>query len=149
MEKDNEVVIYQCFIKKGEKFLMTKVTEDGIETWLAIGDMQESNVNLLENMEKSVLKQTNLKITNPVYKVQAHTHLEEENKDLYFYVFMADYESGDFIVAGDTNEEHQWLTKQEIYALPNLLEELQTVLDSIFSDDLMVATFDNDLADMN
>ncbi len=135
MTKRNIVVTLECFIKKGNKYLMLhrashkKIMPD---VWMAPGGHIEFNEGLFEAAKREVLEETGLKIKNLKVKAVGTAYLKDLDQEIFFHLVTADYASGK-IIQNDQDGELKWLTKTQIAKLPNLLSELHLILPYLFS----------------
>lgn len=132
----NIAVTLECFIKKGNKYLMlhrhpNKKIMPGI--WMAPGGHREFNEGLFEAARREVMEETGLKVKNLKLKAVGNAHLKDLDKEFYFFMVTADYDSGD-LKQNVEDGEFVWLDKKEILKLDRLLAELKTVLPHILSE---------------
>lgn len=132
----NISVTLECFIKKGDKYLMLHRHKDKKimpDVWMAPGGHREFNEGLFEAARREVLEETGLKIKNLQVKAIGNAHLKDLEREFYFSMVTADYDSG-VLKSNAGDGEFIWLTKDEILRLDNLLAELKHVLPHILSD---------------
>jgi 8-oxo-dGTP diphosphatase len=139
----NIAVTLECFIKKGDKYLMLHRHSDkkimpGV--WMAPGGHREFNEGLFEAARREVKEETGLKIKNLKLKAVGNAYLKDLDKEFYFYMVTADYDSGDLKQKVDDGE-FVWMEKNEILKLDRLLAELKTVLPHILSDSVGVISY--------
>ena len=133
MEKRNIVVTLECFVKKGNKYLMLhRSAQKRIlpNVWMAPGGHREFNEGLFECARREVLEETGLKIKNLRIKAAGNAYLKDLDEEYYFHFIFADYAGGRLKQKKDDGE-FIWLTMKEILKKENLLAELKTVLPMI------------------
>ena len=134
MDKRNIAVTLECFIKKGNKYLMLhrgkhkKIMPD---VWMAPGGHIEFNEGLFEATRREVLEETGLEIKNLKVKVVGTAFLKDLNLEIFFHFVMADYKTGK-LKFSDHDGEMEWLTPKEISQLPTLLSEIKEILPYLF-----------------
>lgn len=141
--KRNIAVTLECFIKKGDKYLMLhrhpgkKIMPD---VWMAPGGHREFNEGLFETARREVMEETGLKIKNLKLKAVGNAYLKDLDQEFFFFMVLADYDSGVLKQKIDDGE-FVWLSKEEVLALDNLLAELKKVLPHILSENLEVISY--------
>lgn len=134
--KRNIAVTLECFVKKGEKYLMlhrspTKRIMPDI--WMAPGGHREFNEGLLECAHREILEETGLIIKNLQIKATGNAYIKDIDQEFFFHMILAEYESGE-VVGHEKDGALEWLTAEEILRLPNLLPELKHILPHVLSD---------------
>ena len=143
MSLRNISVTLECFIKKGDKYLMLqrnskKRIMPGV--WMAPGGHREFNEGLFECARREILEETGLKIKNLRIKAVGNAHLKDLKQEIFFTFVFADYESGE--LKNDLNEGTlAWLTPSEIANLDNLLAEIKYTLPDLFKDNSKVISY--------
>jgi 8-oxo-dGTP diphosphatase len=134
MQKRNIAVTLECFVKKGNKYLMlhrnsNKKIMPGV--WMAPGGHREFNEGLFECAKREIMEETGLSIKNLKVKAIGNAHLKDLDQEIFFTFVFADYKSGK--LKNDPNEgELKWLTPKEISKLDNLLAEIKYITPYIF-----------------
>lgn len=134
MQKRNITVTLECFVKKGNKYLMLhRSPQKHImpNVWMAPGGHREFNEGLFECAKREVLEETGLKIKNLEIKVAGNAYLKDLDEEFFFHFIFADYAGGRLKQKVDDGE-FVWLTKSQILKLDNILAELKTTLPIIF-----------------
>lgn len=141
--KRNISVTLECFIRKGDKYLMLhrhpekKIMPD---VWMAPGGHREFNEGLFEAARREVLEETGLKVKNLKLKAVGNAYLKDLDREFYFFMILADYDSGDLKQKIDDGE-FVWMNKAEVLRQDNLLAELKKVLPHILSDSQEVISY--------
>lgn len=143
MSDRNISVTLECFIKKDGRYLMLHRNENkkiipGV--WMAPGGHREFNEGLFEAARREIHEETGLQIKNIQLKAVGNAYLKDLDKELYFSMLVADYESGD-LKTNISDGEFSWLSKEEILNLENLLEELKKIIPHILSDNKEVISY--------
>lgn len=143
MKKRNIAVTLECFVKKGNKYLMLHRRSDkrimpGV--WMAPGGHREFNEGLFECTKREIKEETGLNVKNIKIKVAGNAYLADLDQEFYFHLLTADYGGGKLKQKVEDGE-FAWLTKKEILKLDNLLAELREVLPHIFSNSDRVITY--------
>jgi 8-oxo-dGTP diphosphatase len=134
--KRNAVVTLECFVKKGDKYLLlhrnpTKRIMPDI--WMAPGGHREFNEGLFACARREVLEETGLQIKNIQIKATGNAYVKDIDQEFFFHMLVADYAGGEL----KTNEQDgtfEWLTKEEILKLDKLLPELKHILPHILTE---------------
>lgn len=134
MRQRKIAVTLECFIKKGNKYLMlhrniNKKIMPGV--WMAPGGKREFNEGLFEAARREIMEETGLKIKNLRVKAIGNAYLKDLNQELYFHFVFADYAGGK-LKQNIEDGELMWLTKEEISKLDNLLSEIRNLLPYLF-----------------
>lgn len=143
MGKRNIVVTLECFVKKGDRYLLLhrnpnkKIMPD---VWMAAGGHREFNEGLFECARREVREETGLEIKNIRIKVTGNAYLKDLDREFYFHMLVADYAGGELKSHTDDGEL-VWLTQEEIMGLGNLLAELKYVVPHIASDNTEVISY--------
>lgn len=143
MKPRNIAVTLECFIRKGNKYLMLhrnpskRIMPD---VWMAPGGHREFNEGLFACARREVLEETGLKIKNLRIKATGCAYLHDLKEEFFFHFVFADYAGGRLKQKIDDGE-FVWLTKSQILKLPNLLAELKRVLPIIFNDTINIISF--------
>lgn len=133
--KRNIVVTLECFVKKGNKYLLLhrnpakRIMPD---VWMAPGGHREFNEGVFACARREVLEETGLQIKNLQIKATGNAYVKDIDQEFFFHMLTADYASGELT----TNEEDgtfEWLTKKQIMKLKNLLPELKHILPYVLS----------------
>jgi len=133
--KRNIVVTLECFVKKGNKYLLlhrNPAKRIMPNIWMAPGGHREFNEGLFACARREIREETGLEITNIQIKATGNAYIKDIDQEFFFHMLVADYASGEL----KSNEEDgtlEWLTKKEILKLDNLLPELKNVLPHILS----------------
>ena len=135
MKARNINVTMECFIKKGDKYLMLHRSKDkkimpGI--WMAPGGKREFNEGLFEATRREVFEETGLKIKNLQVKVIGNAYIQDIDEEFFFHFVFADYAGGK-LKQNKNDGELVWLTQKQIGKLKNLLAEIKLVSPHIFS----------------
>lgn len=136
MGQRNIVVTLECFIKKGDKYLMLhrdkgkKIMPD---VWMALGGRREFNEGLFEAARREVKEETGLEIKNLRIKAVGNAYLKDLYQELYFHFIMADYAGGK-LRKNQEDGKLAWLTAKQISKLDNLLAEIRKILPYLFSE---------------
>lgn len=136
-------VTLECFIKKGDKYLMlhrhkNKKIMPGV--LMAPGGHREFNEGLFEAARREVLEETGLKVKNLKVKAVGNAYLKDLDKEFYFHMIVSDYEGGELKQNVDDGE-FVWMTLEEIMKEKNLLAELKEILPQILSNDDRVLSY--------
>lgn len=143
MQDRNISVTLECFIKKGDKYLMLHRHKDKKimpDVWMAPGGYREFNEGLFSATRREVFEETGLKIKNLRLRAVGNAYLKDLNKELYFFMVLADYDSGE-LIENVVDGEFAWLTKKEILNLDKLLDELKHILEFILSDEGKIISY--------
>ncbi|MFA6004914.1 MAG: NUDIX domain-containing protein [Patescibacteria group bacterium] len=129
MKDRNIAVTLECFIKKGNKYLMlhrnpTKRIMPNV--WMAAGGHLEFNEGLYACARREVMEETGLKVKNLRVRAIGNAYIGDLKEEFFFHLLLADYDSGTLKPNGDG--EFVWLTQEEILQKDSLLAELKTVL---------------------
>lgn len=141
MAQRNIAVTLECFIRKGDKYLMLhrrptkRIMPD---VWMAPGGHREFNEGLFTCARREVLEETGLKIKNLHIKAVGNAHLEDLNQEFYFHLITADYARGRLKQKVEDGE-FVWLTITQILQLKNLLSELKKVLPLMLASEKVVS----------
>lgn len=135
MKRRNIVVTLECFVKKGNKYLLlhrnpTKRIMPDI--WMAPGGHREFNEGLFACAHREVLEETGLTIKNLQIKAAGNAYVKDIDQEFNFHMLTADYAGGTL----KTNEQDgtfAWLTKKQIMKLDKLLPELKHILNHVLS----------------
>jgi len=139
----NIAVTLECFVKKGNKYLMLHRHQDKRimpDVWMAPGGHREFNEGLFTCARREVLEEAGLIIKNLRIKATGCAYLTDLNQEFYFHFIVADYAEGKLKPKVDDGE-FVWLTPKEILSQKNLLAELKTVLPYVFSKKQPVISF--------
>ena len=134
--KRNIAVSLECFVKKGDRYLMLHRNPNRRilpDIWMAPGGHREFNEGLFACAHREVFEETGLLINNLQIKATGNAYVKDIDEEFYFHMLTAYYVSGEL----KTNEKDgtfEWLTKEEILKLDNLLPELKHILPHILSD---------------
>ncbi len=131
----NIVVTLECFVKKGNKYLMLhrgahkRIMPD---VWMAAGGHREFNEGLFECARREVLEETGLTIKNIRVKAIGNAYVKDLQQEFFFHMLLADY-AGGTLKTSDEDGRFEWLTKEEIIKLDKLLPELKHIITHILS----------------
>ncbi|MFC1727376.1 NUDIX domain-containing protein [Patescibacteria group bacterium] len=135
----------QCFIKKGEKYLMLHRSEHkkilpGI--WIAPGGRKKFKEGVFECARRELLEETGVKIKNIRLRAIGigHSPAFDENREFCNYILVADYAGGK-AKKKDDEGKLEWLTEAEIKNLQSLFSEDRKLLPYIFDDDKKVVSY--------
>ena len=143
MTNRNIVVTLECFVKKGDKYLMLhrhknkRIMPDII---MAPGGHREFNEGPYEAARREVFEETGLTIKNLKIKAHGNAYLKDLNQEFYFHMIVADYQSGELKQKIDDGD-FLWMTIDEIFKNPNLLAELKQILPHILSSNNEVISY--------
>lgn len=143
MDKRNIAVTLECFVRKGEKYLMLhrsskkKIMPD---VWMAPGGHLEFNEGLFECARREIEEETGLAIKNLKVKAVGTAYLKDLDQELFFHFVTAEY-AGGTLRQNPHDGELVWLTPAEIRKLPTLLSELRSVIPHIFNADDSVISY--------
>lgn len=132
--KRNISVTLECFVKKGNKYLMLHRNKNKRimpDVWMAPGGKREHNEGLFEAAKREIEEETGLKIKNLRIKATGNGYLKDIDQELFWHFIVADYAGGK--VKQSDDGELVWLTPKEILELDNLLAEMKHVLPHTFS----------------
>lgn len=141
--KRNILVALECFVKKGDKYLMLhrnptkKIMPD---VWMAPGGKREFNEGLFAACHREIEEETNIKIKNLRIRATGNGYLKDIDQEVFFHFVFADYESGE-LPKNPEDGELRWLTPTEILNLPNLLSEIKKVGPYIFDESHPVISY--------
>src|SRR3972149_8552667 len=135
MENRNIAVTLECFIKKGNKYLMLhrnptkRIMPD---VWMAPGGHREFNEGLFACARREVMEETGLEIKNLRIRATGCAYIGNLKEEFFFHFVLADYAGGTL----KPNEDGQfvWLTEKEILAKENLLAELKHVFPFVLNE---------------
>lgn len=136
--KRNIAVSLECFVKKGDRYLMLHRNPNRRimpNIWMAPGGHREFNEGLFMCARREIFEETGLQINNLHIKATGNAYVKDIDEEFYFHMLTADYASGEL----KTNEKDgtfEWLTREEILKLDNLLPELKHILPHILSDNI-------------
>ncbi len=136
MDKRKIIVTVECFVKKGQKYLMLHRNKNKRimpDVWIAPGGKREFNEGLFEAARREIKEETGLEIKNLQIKVTGNAYLKDLDQELFFHFIVADYAGGTLKNRRDDDGELVWLTPQKITKLDNLLSEVREVLPHLFS----------------
>lgn len=141
--KRNIAVTLECFVKKGNKYLMlhrnkNKKIMPGI--WMAPGGHREFNEGLFECARREIKEEAGLRIKNLSVKAVGNAFLKDLNQEFYFHFVFADYAGGK-LKQNTKDGKLVWLTSKEISRLDNLLAEIHEVLPYIFLNNSKVISY--------
>ena len=143
MKKRNIAVTLECFVKKGNKYLMLHRSVNKRimpDVWMAPGGHREFNEGLFECARREVFEETGLKIKNLRIKATGNAYLKDLDQEFYFHFVFADYAGGK-LKPNNKDGKFVWLTIEEIKKLPNLLAETHKIVAHIFADDEKVISY--------
>lgn len=141
--KRNVVVTLECFVKKGDKYLLLHRNPNKRimpNIWMAPGGHREFNEGLFECARREVREETGLEIKNIQIKAAGNAYVKDIDQEFFFHMLVADYASGEL----QTNEKDgtfAWLTREEIMKLDNLLPELKHILPHVLSGNKNVISY--------
>lgn len=142
MKKRNIAATLECFVKKGNKYLMLHRHKDkrimpGV--WMAPGGHREFNEGLFECARREIYEETGLKIKNLRIKAHGNAYLKDLDQEFYFHFVFADY-AGGLLKQKVDDGEFVWLSLKQILEQKNLLAELKKIL-PIITDSNKVVSF--------
>lgn len=143
MNKRNIAVTLECFVKKGDKYLMLHRRSDKRimpDVWMAPGGHREFNEGLFECASREIKEETGLRIKNIRIRAVGNGYLKDLDQEIHFHHLLADY-AGGMIKSKIEDGELIWLTKNEILKLDNLLTELKKTLHHLLSDNEKVISY--------
>lgn len=143
MKPRNIAVTLECFIRKGNTYLMlhrSPTKRIMPDVWMAPGGHREFNEGLFTCTRREVLEETGLKIKNLTIKATGCAYLHDLNEEFFFHFVVADYAGGRLKQKVDDGE-FVWLTKSQILKLSNLLAELKHVLPIVLDRQKEVISF--------
>ncbi|OGK62076.1 hypothetical protein A2334_04410 [Candidatus Roizmanbacteria bacterium RIFOXYB2_FULL_38_10] len=132
----NIVVTLECFVKKGNKYLLlhrNKTKRIMPDIWMAPGGHREFNEGLFACARREVEEETGLKIKNLRIKAVGNAYVKDIDQEFYFHMLVADYEGG-VLKTHDEDGTFEWLTGEQIMKLNKLLPELKEILPHVLSD---------------
>ncbi|MBI4062563.1 NUDIX domain-containing protein [Candidatus Gottesmanbacteria bacterium] len=141
--KRNIAVTLECFIRKGDKYLMlhrnsNKRIMPGV--WMAPGGHREFNEGLFECARREVFEETGLKIKNLRIIATGNAYLKDLDEEIFFHFITANYAGGRLKQKIDDGE-FVWLTKNRILKQKNLLAELKHVLPIVLDGSREIISF--------
>lgn len=142
--KRNIVVTLECFVKKGNKYLLLHRNPNKRimpNIWMAPGGKREFNEGLFASARREIREETGLEIKNIQIKATGNAYIKDIDQEFFFHMLVADYASGDLIVSNELDGELKWLTKEEIEKLDNLLPELKHILPHVLSSNTKVISY--------
>lgn len=134
--KRNVVVTLECFVRKGDKYLMLHRNPHKRimpNTWMAPGGHREFNEGLFACAHREVEEETGLQIRNLRIMATGNAYIKDIDQEFYFHMIVADYAGGQ-LRTSENDGSFSWLTKEEILELPNLLPELKHVIPHVLSE---------------
>lgn len=142
MKKREIIVSLECFVKKGNKYLMLKRNQDkkimpGV--WMAPGGKREFNEGLFTCAKREIKEETGIIIKNIRIKACACAYLEDLKQEIFFHLLFADYKSGRLKKSEDG--KLQWFKSSEILKLPHLLSELRILGEKLFTENKEIITY--------
>lgn len=143
MKQRNIAVTLECFVKKGNKYLMLHRNPNKRimpNVWMAPGGRREFNEALFEAARREITEETGLKIKNLRVKAIGNAYLKDLDQELHFHFLVADHAGGK-LRHNPEDGELAWLTPRQISKLDNLLSEIQQVLPYIFSNDHKIVSY--------
>src|SRR3989344_4696411 len=93
----NIACTFECFIKRGQKFLMLHRAKDKKimpDVWMAPGGKREFNEGLFECVRREIKEETGLTLKNLQVKVIGNAYLKDLDLEVFFHLLRADYHSG-------------------------------------------------------
>src|SRR3990170_1054789 len=123
MTKRNIAVTLECFVRKGDKYLMLHRSKDKRimpDIWMAPGGHREFNEGLFECAKREIREETGLEIKNLRIKAVGNAFLKDLNQEFFFHFVFADYASGE-VKQSIKDGELVWVTPEEMLKLDNLL----------------------------
>ena len=133
--KRNIVVTLECFVKKGNKYLLlhrNPAKKIMPNIWMAPGGHREFNEGLFTCARREIFEETGLKIKNIQIKAAGNAYVKDIDQEFFFHMLVADYASGE-LKTNDEDGTFAWLTKTQILKLDNLLPELRHILPHVLS----------------
>ena len=143
MKNRKILVTLECFVKKGNKYLMLHRSPDKKimpNVWMAPGGKREFNEGLFECARREIKEETGLAIRNLRVKVTGNAYLKDLDTEIYFHFVFADYLSGE-VTQFAKDGELIWLTPVEIGKLDNLLSEIHELVPNLFKEDGRVISY--------
>jgi 8-oxo-dGTP diphosphatase len=134
--KRNIVVTLECFVKKGNKYLLLHRNPNKrimTDIWMAAGGHREFNEGLFTCARREVLEETGLQIKNLQIKATGNAYVKDIDQEFFFHMLTADY-AGGTLKTSEADGTFAWLTKAEIMKLDKLLPELKKILPHVLSD---------------
>ncbi len=139
----NIVVTLECFIKKGNKYLLLHRNPNKRimpDMWMAPGGHREFNEGLFDCARREVKEETGLQIKNIRIRAVGNAYVKDIDQEFFFHMLVADYASG-VLKTNDKDGSFAWLTKQEVKKLDKLLPELKHIIDHIFSNSKQIVSY--------
>ena len=131
----NIIVSLECFVKKGNKYLMLHRNKDKKimpDVWMAPGGKREFNEGLFEAARREIREETGLEIKNLHIKATGNAYLKDLDQELCIHCLVADYAGGTVKENTENDGELRWLTPKEISKLDKLLGEIKELYPYIF-----------------
>lgn len=130
-------VTLECFVKKGNKFLMlerdsNKRIMPGV--LMACGGKREFNEGLFEAARREIKEETGLNIKNLRIRVAGNAYLEDLDEEFYFHFIFADYQAGT-VIKNMPEGKLIWMNVEEILNHPNLLSEIKKIGTELFDEE--------------
>ncbi len=143
MLQRNIAVTLECFVRKGNKYLMLqrnpqKRIMPGV--WMAPGGHREFNEGLFECARREIKEETGLKIKNLRIKAVGNAHLKDLGQEFFFTFVFADYAGGK-LRQNSEDGKLVWVTPQQIARLDNLLAEIKYLLPGLFKKNRQVISY--------
>jgi len=143
MTKRNIAVTLECFVRKGDKYLMLHRSKDKRimpDIWMAPGGHREFNEGLFECAKREIREETGLEIKNLRIKAVGNAFLKDLNQEFFFHFVFADYASGE-VIENHKDGKLNWVTPEEMKKLDNLLAEIHEILPYIFSNNDRIISY--------
>lgn len=143
MGKRNLVVTLECFVKKGNKYLLLHRKKDKRimpDVWMAPGGHREFNEGLFECARRVIKEETGLEIKNLRVKVAGNAFLQDLNQEFFFHFVFADWAGGE-VTENNKDGKLVWVTPEEMLKLDNLLAEIHKILPYVFLNDNKVISY--------
>ena len=145
MTDKNISATIQCFVKKGNKYLMLHRNQNKKilpNIWVAPGGHKLFRETVFECAKREVKEETGLEIKD--IKIKAigigYSPAFDENREFCNYILMANYKNG-ALLENPEDGKYVWLTLSQIRNTKGLFSEVKELLPHIFNNNSKVVSY--------